>query len=567
MRATVGDVLEQAAARTPDKIAYTFVDAGAARAVTYAELNHRAAVIASRLREHMAVGDRALLVFGPGLEFVEALFGCLYAGVTVVPASLPWHPGGYVRLEHVISLADVRQVVTSVSVGDRARRRLNQRHGSSLQWLETDAIVDAPASAPGPRVTTPIAAIQFSSGSTALPRGACLTHENILSNAEAIRQVAGHGPDSVIVSWLPHHHDMGLFGAIVQSAFAGAHCVLLSPATFLRHPVRWLEAISTYRGTSSGAPNFAYDHCVRAIPSGLRAGLDLASWRMAFNGSEPVRAATMRRFADAFEPHGFRASAFCPCYGLAESTLLVAAADEGRAWVTAQPARSLTAAGLDVSTLDGTATDVTSCGRPRGGQRVIIVDPESREECQAGDIGEIWVTGPSVAQSYWGDTDATSATFGARLADGRGPFLRTGDLGFVQGEELFIAGRLKDMLIVRGQKHAAEDVEWAASQSHRALAGLSLAAFAIDEGHDVRVVLMCERPAVTVDPDTLVGTMRQAVNESTGLLLHTVSFVERGRMPKTTSGKVQRHRCRRQFLDARGNAADPAVLSGVGMPK
>ncbi|HEV7786800.1 MAG TPA: fatty acyl-AMP ligase, partial [Thermoanaerobaculia bacterium] len=445
-RQILTEALRETAVSRPGQIAFTFLDeAGAATDLSYADLDRRALAIAARLQELGGAGQRALLLYPPGLEFVAAFLGCLYGGVVAVPAYPPTSERTLPRLLAIAQDARPVLALTTSARLDKLQTLAARLPGfDSLAWVETDRIAADLAGAwrdpqPGPDT---LAFLQYTSGSTAAPKGVMVSHGNLFHNEEMIRRAFGQSADSVIVGWLPLYHDMGLIGNVLQPLYLGAHCILQTPATFLQRPLSWLAAISRYRATTSGAPNFAYDLCVRRIGAEQRAGLDLASWEVAFNGAEPVRPDTLERFAAAFAPQGFRRKAFYPCYGLAEATLFVSGGGKGALPV-------VEAAG---------ARGLVGCGRPWMDQRLAVVDPESGRPVSDGQEGEIWISGPSVAQGYWGQPEATERDFRARLAGdpadaGEGPFLRTGDLGFLRGGELFVTGRLKDLIIVRGRNH------------------------------------------------------------------------------------------------------------------
>jgi acyl-CoA synthetase (AMP-forming)/AMP-acid ligase II len=438
---TFVSLLDARASATPDAPAFTFLPDGEAEGPrwTYADLAARAGAVATALRESTSPGDRALLVYPPGLDFLAAFFGCLCADVVAVPAYPP-EPARLARtlprLRAIVADAHPSAVLTTGLV--RAAADLVAAQAPELAvppWLATDELAPiAPAGARAAVAPDDVAFLQYTSGSTGTPRGVMVSHRNLLENIRLI--VRGYGlreDDEVFVGWLPVYHDMGLIANLLTSVRLGVPCVLMSPADFLRRPMRWLRAIDRYRGTTSGGPNFAYDLCVRRSTPEERASLDLSSWRVAFNGAEPVRASTLRRFADAFAPARFHADAFSPSYGLAETTLYVSGGTKQG------PPRELA---LDADALargrarlaapaDPRPRAVVSCGLVIDPGRVAIVDTERRVEVEPGAVGEIWVRGPSVARGYWGLEAETEATFGAFLVDERGPFLRTGDLGFL----------------------------------------------------------------------------------------------------------------------------------------
>jgi acyl-CoA synthetase (AMP-forming)/AMP-acid ligase II len=576
-----------------DQPLYTFLSERAgedASHLTYAGLDLRARAIAAALQRLGAGGQRALLLYPPGLEFVAAFFGCLYAGVVAVPA---YPPRSARTLPRLLEIArDARPAIALTTnelqamIGGMAAQVPDL---SALRLLATNAVPLDQAEAwthPGASGST-MAFLQYTSGSTAAPKGVMVTHGNLLHNEEMIRQAFGQTAESVIVGWLPLYHDMGLIGNVMQPLYLGARCVLMSPIAFLQSPKRWLAAISRYRATTSGGPNFAYDLCVRKIAPADRADLDLASWDTAFNGAEPVRAETMARFAEAFGGCGFQARAFFPCYGLAEATLFVSGgAGEGkvrgeprvaafdRALLEAGEARPLPAA-------DPASRTLVSCGSAWLGQEVAIVDPATMTRCAAGKVGEVWVRGPSVAQGYWRRPDETAETFDGRLPEEpEGPkgvavekeqarFLRTGDLGFLDGGELFVAGRLKDLIIIRGRNLYPQDIELTVERSHPSLRPGCGAAFSIELGQEERLVVVHEHERTAddspLDPATveaIAEAVRRAVAEQHEAQVQQVVLVRSGTIPKTSSGKIQRRACRAALLGGRLTVLGASALGG-----
>src|SRR5829696_2523632 len=466
--ATLIELLDQRALQQPDQLAYTFLLDGETNELhlTYGELQRRAQAIGATLQRIGAKGERALLLYTPGLDFIEGFFGCLYAGIVAVPAYPP-DPARLnrtlPRLQAVITDAQATLVLTTSPTLEMAKLIFAEAPDlKALHWFATDIVaanVDE-VSQPECARSGDLAFLQYTSGSTGHPRGVMLTHANLLHNASLIFQVYEHTETDSYVSWLPVFHDMGFMMGVLQPLFAGIRSIVMSPTSFLQRPSRWLEAISRYKATTSGGPNFAYELCARKVGTAEREGLDLSSWQVAFNGAEPVRAGTLRRFAAAFAPCGFRAAAFRPCYGLAEATLLVSGwRQEGEPRVRALDAEALERHEAVDAADAARSRELVSCGL--GVQTVLAVDPESGEPFPPGRVGEIWVAGPSVAQGYWERPEETAAIFGARLADGtgarlaggNGPFLRTGDLGFVSAGEVFLTGRLKDLIILRGRNH------------------------------------------------------------------------------------------------------------------
>ncbi|NUT42534.1 MAG: fatty acyl-AMP ligase, partial [Thermoactinospora sp.] len=529
-------VLWRRAQDSPDRRAIGFHDGSGD--LTYGDLHRRAATLAARLLRRARRGDRAVLLLPPGPDYVTAFFGCLYAGVIAVPTYPPLDERQLPRLVSVMADAEPSVVITQSGLTDLARDGL-ARHGltTSAYWLAADAGPDAtPASgAPAARADD-VAFLQYTSGSTSTPKGTIVTHANLLDNSAAIRTLFGHTRDSVGVIWLPPYHDMGLIGGILQPVYAGFPVVLMSPLDFLANPREWLAAISEHRATTSGGPNFAFDLCVRKIPPERREGLDLSSWSVAFCGAEPVRAETIDRFAEAFAPYGFAREAVYPCYGLAESTLIAAGGLKG--------------AGMRVA--DGGAV---SCGVAIPGHVIETRPPGGSAPLPDGEVGEICVRGPSVAQGYWNDPDGTAATFTAGPDGHR--LLRTGDLGFLRDGELHVTGRLKDVVIVRGRNLQAEDVEHALLGSHPAVQAGRVAAFELDLGHEPGLAVVIE----LADPrlrDTLAEHAQRTLVATFGVRAERLVFTRRGAIPKTPSGKIRRSECRRRYLDGTLHPHNPA---------
>jgi acyl-CoA synthetase (AMP-forming)/AMP-acid ligase II len=561
--------------------------------LSFAGLDLRARAIGAALQHLGAGGQRALLLYPPGLEFVAAFFGCLYAGVVAVPAYPPRSARTLPRLLEIARDARPAVALTTAELKAAIGGLATQvPELSALRLVATNEVPLEQADAwsdPGASGST-MAFLQYTSGSTAAPKGVMVTHGNLLHNEEMIRQAFGQTADSVIVGWLPLYHDMGLIGNVMQPLYLGARCVLMSPIGFLQSPKRWLAAITRYRATTSGGPNFAYDLCVRKISAADRADLDLGSWDTAFNGAEPVRAETMARFAEAFGGCGFQAKAFFPCYGLAEATLFVSGGSgaggvRGAARVAAFDRGLLEAGEARPLPADDSASRVlVSCGRAWLDQDLAVVDPETLRRRDDGKVGEIWVRGPSVAQGYWHRPVESAETFDGRLAeeaagpagagesDGehdRAPFLRTGDLGFLDGGELFVTGRLKDLIIIRGRNLYPQDVELTVERSHPALRPGCGAAFSIELGNEERLVVVHEHERTAndspLDPgsvEAIADAVRQAVAEQHEAQVQQVVLLRAGTIPKTSSGKIQRRACRAALLAGRLTVLGASILGG-----
>ncbi len=551
------ELLRARAAAIPALPAYTFLAEGEAEAarLAYADVEREARAVGAALRRARCAGERALLLYPHGVEFVAAFWGCLFGGAVAVPAYPPRGGRGLPRLRAIVDDARPRAVLTTRALLEEARAWFGAE-GERWTWLATDALEAGAEDGwtdPGAGPET-LAFLQYTSGSTAAPRGVRVSHGNLLHNLRLLQEGWRQGDDAVVVSWLPLFHDMGLIGNVLEAAHLGAPCVLMPPSAFLQRPLRWLEAVSRYGATLSGGPNFAFDLAVRRTTPEERARLDLSRWSAAFNGAEPVRRDTLERFYQAFAPCGLRREALQPGYGLAEATLVVSSGRTPGApplygWFDAGALERgrLAAAGAE----SPGARALVGCGRVVGGQTAAIVDPETRLPCADGVIGEIWVKGPSVAGGYWGRPEESEATFRATLAStGEGPFLRTGDLGFVHGGELFVAGRAKDLVIVRGRNHFPQDLELSAERAHPGVRPGCGAAFSVEAAGEERLVLVCEleRRQLRADPAPVVAAVRRAVAEEHEVEVHRVVLLRTGAIPKTTSGKIQRRACRAALL-------------------
>jgi myxalamid-type polyketide synthase MxaB len=549
---TLIELLRERSAAPTGEPGYVFLRDGEADedSWTWAELDRRARTVAARLQAHDGAGERGLILFPPGLDFLAGFFGCLYAGLVAVPAPLPRLQKGHSRLRALLADARPRFVLTTAQELPALRERLDD---GRLTWLAVDEPDLADPDAWQAPVVAPAAPafLQYTSGSTQAPRGVIVTHANLLDNLARIRQVFASGPHSRGVIWLPPHHDMGLIGGLLQPLFAGFPVLLLSPGAFLQKPIRWLRAVTRYRGTISGGPNFAYELCVQRTTPEERAGLDLSSWDVAFNGAEPVRDATLGRFTEAFASHGFRARAVLPCYGLAEATLIVSGGRQPEEGL--HPTRWFEAGALARHRAaecppDGGARPLVSCGPPADGHEVRIVGPETATPLEPGSVGEVWVRGPGVAAGYWERPEDTAAVFGAYLASGEGPYLRTGDLGFLHEGELYLTGRLRDLVIIRGANYYPQDLERTVEGCHAGLRPDTCAVFAAEADGQERLVICLEvDQPLPEEPTGLLAAVRRAIAEEHELEVEAVVLLRTGRIPRTTSGKIQRGACQQAF--------------------
>jgi acyl-CoA synthetase (AMP-forming)/AMP-acid ligase II len=555
--ATLLDLLRQRAEVYRDKVAFSFSYNGDGEhntQLTYHELDTKARIIASNLQQQGASGERVLVLCGPGLNHVAGFFGCIYAGAVAVPVHERLAP----RLSSVVPDAQARFALATAETQTKIKAAIDALdEGRHLKWCQTDEVGDAEnwvAPDIDPNAT---AMVQYTSGSTTSPKGVVLTHRNLLHNLETSRQV-WHGDDTATsVFWLPSHHDMGLIGAILSMLYVGCTTHLMSPTAFIKRPMRWLEAVSRHRATFTAAPNFAYDLCVEHSSADERAALDLSSLTVAMNGAEPVQAATLQRFADAFAPAGFRPEASLPVYGLAEATLLVSGGSDSALPVVHHIDRAALCEDrvVDAEPEHQSAVALIGCGRPPGGQRVVIVDPVTRRPSKPDEVGEIWIVGPSVAQGYWERPEQTEQTFSAFLSEtSGGPFLRTGDLGFVRSDQLFITGRCKDLISIRGGHYYPNDIELTVQDCDPLLVSGRGAAFAVTPGLGAveQLVVVQEvdpRRDCAVELTDVVDTIRNAIAQRHGIQAHAVVLVEHMSIPTTSSGKIQRGQCRQMFLN------------------
>ncbi len=555
------DVLTWRAEHQPDHLAYSFLRDGITSdtALTYKDLDVRARSIAAFLLTKFAPGDCLLLVYPPGLEFVQAFWAALYAGLVAVPVPPPEAfrlKQSIARLQRIAEDACPAGALSTSQTCDLLRQQGVISHSLRVEdWTSFDETAPRPIAhqvLPRPRPTV-LAYLQYTSGSTSTPKGVMVSHGNMTVQSRCITEAGSYDARSVTLSWMPHFHDYGLVKGIIHPLWIGRPSYLMSPLTFLKRPMRWLESIQRYYVTHSGGPNFAYRHCVEAIPAEQRERLDLSRWNVASCGAEPIAADTIDRFTRAFAASGFRREAFSPAYGMAEFTLLISLKRQGQ-----QPTvRTLDSAALEQGVVSDAKPDasvvrqVVGCGIPVGDTEVVIAHPDTRSRCAAQQIGEIWLAGSSTAQGYWNNAEETARTFGARLLDtGEGPFLRTGDLGFIKDGEVFVTGRLKDLLIVRGRNHYPQDIERTVEGAHALLRVGGAAAFSVQvDGEEAVVVVQeVERQATALNIDEMAAAIRSIVSEQHDLHVFAVVFIKPGTLPKTSSGKVQRRACRTLYM-------------------
>ena len=558
--------LHQRAIEQPKQIAYTFLrysEAGS-ESLTYEELDLQARCIGRHLRQRGASGKPVLLLFPSSLAYVSAYFGCLYAGAIAIPAYVPHSMRDLPRIEAIVADAQVELVLTTTDALIKATRLLQKAPFlAQLTWITIDSL-DTSEADPSPHSAIDgetLAFLQYTSGSTMTPKGVMVSHNNLLHNLAAIHAYwkVDETADPVGVSWLPIFHDMGLIIGILSPLYSDYPVYFLSPADFLQRPLRWLQAISDYRGTFSSAPNFAYDLCLRRISAEHLPQLDLSCWEGAGNAAEPVRSTTLERFTRYFAACGFPQTAFRPAYGLAEATLVVTSGykNEPICIKTISKQRLEEHTVVTASSSEQEVEQIVGCGEPVRHQRVLIVDPETLQPCERSQVGEVWISGPSVTQGYWRRPQETAEVFQASLATGEGPFLRTGDLGVFQDHNLFITGRLKDLIILNGRNLYPQDIEFTVEQAHPAVRAGHSVAFSHQLDGEEHLIILAEinhryrpqtSPSEQLDTREIINSIRKAVAEHHDASAHHVLLLKLGGILKTSSGKLQRRACRQAFL-------------------
>lgn len=564
--ATLVDILHQRAARTPDKVGYIYLKDGQADEVkfTYQQMDRRARQIAKQLQSRTQPGDRVVINHLPGLDYIASFFGCLYASTVAVPVYPPRFNQKLDRLNSILKDCQPKAALTSKSILETVQPLIKDNpHFEAVDWVVTEdsSQLDVEGFEPIFPSLDDLAFIQYTSGSTSDPKGVMLTHGNLIANLECITDRFQANENDVAVIWLPPYHDMGLIGGVLTPSYIGFPLVLMSPYAFLQRPLRWLQTITKYKATATGGPNFAYELCSRRITEEQKQTIDLSSLRLSFCGAEPIRADVVREFTNQFSVCGFTPQAFFPCYGLAEATLMVSAGEVGTSpTIRTVDGDTLEKQGLavevDCETNNRGVRTFVGCGNAPSRHTLKIVDPVTLEECPEGAVGEIWFCGPSVAKGYWNRPADSEKTFGAKVRGGTGEsFLRTGDLGFIKEGQLFVTGRLKDLLIFRGRNFYPQDIELTVAKSHEALRAGAGAAFSILEREEEKLVIVHEldRSSRDANLDEVVEAIRQNVFETHGLNPYAISLIKTNSIPLTSSGKIQRHASRKLFLQGQLN--------------
>ncbi len=556
---TLADSLRHWSETFPDRLAYGFTDLESEETkLTFAQFRQRVESVAARLVELRMTGERALLLYPPGMDFLIGYYACLTAGVVAVPAYPPRRNRNMARIQAISDDAQAKIALTITDVTERSDTLLDEAPRlRNLIWLATDKVEPgAPFKAPkvSPR---DLAMLQYTSGSTGTPKGVMLSQGNIANNCLLISDAFEMAEEDVGISWLPTYHDMGLIGGALTAMFSGRPSILMSPMAFLQKPIRWLQGISRYGVTISGGPNFAYDLCVQKITDDQLEGIDLSHWRLAFNGAEPVRAQTLDKFTERFGQVGFRATAHYPCYGMAETTLLVTGSYAGKVPVV----RSFHGKSLDMRRVlplepnaEG-ARSLVGCGRVLPQEKLAIVDADTHEKLSEDRVGEIWVSSGSVAQGYWQNPQATEQTFHAHISNtNEGPYLRTGDLGFLRDGQLYVTGRLKDIIIVRGVNRYPQDIEMTVERASPRIQAGEVGAFAVDIAGRERLIIVAEVERTRRDDwSETIDSIRRDVTAEHELPPDAVVLVRFGSIPKTSSGKIQRSACRDEFVAGKLN--------------
>ncbi|OLP52979.1 siderophore biosynthesis protein [Rhizobium rhizosphaerae] len=532
---------------------------------SWAELRDRSQAVAMTLRRQgfVTAGARILVVYPPGLGFVAAFFGCLYAGTVPVPVPAPRRADGIRRWLHIARDAGIAGIVCAPELAEPLEPLMRAiGHGFCLSPPAADATQPRPAGeeplAPAPLGPRQVAFLQYTSGSTSDPKGVMVTHGNLIANLAQISRAFRYSDNDRSACWLPHYHDMGLIDGLLSPVFNGFPVALMAPAAFLRRPLRFLELASHVRATVIGGPNFAYEHCAEKAAPDAMPGLDLSAIRIAYNGAEPIRPKTLKRFAAAFAPHGFSWDAFYCCYGQAEATLFqTGGAPQEPPRILAVDRQALVGEGRAVAArlaegiAEGVAMELAGCGQPAEGLDLAFVDPERGARVAEGEVGEIWIRGPNVTPGYWGRARLNAESFDQTL-DGTGGWRRTGDLGFMLDGQIYITGRLKDLIIIRGQNHHPEDIEQSVFSSHPALAQGRAGVFAIEIEEEEQVGVVCEltREGLRdLDAPAVIDAVRAAVSRHHHLKAAVIALLRPSSLPRTPSGKVRRFACRQGLID------------------
>lgn len=558
---SITDILRERARLTPDLVAYHFLRDGEddVETITYRELDRSAIRIAQNLRDANVQGERALMLFQPGLEFIKALYGCLYAGIIAIPAYPPRKNRSIDRIKSIIDDSGAITVVSVMDIYRSCERSFAEiKELKEMKWVLVDALNPYKTNLQDavflPQATD-VALFQYTSGSTGIPKGVMVTNQNMMRNAEFIRTSFNLTPKSVSVSWLPSFHDMGLIDGVIEPLYTGFTGVIIPPVAFIQKPVRWLKAITKYKGTHGGAPNFAFDLCINNVSLEEKQGIDLSTMRSMYSGAEPIRKATLEQFINAYTPYGLNPKAIYPCYGMAETTLIISGVPEGRGPVYLNVSANALAKNqiVQVDEMDPDSYWLVGVGHPWLDTDVKIVDPETLLACPDDIVGEIWVSGSIVTAGYWNQHKLTQEIYAAHIVgDKTKGYLRTGDLGFYHLGELYITGRVKDIIIIHGRNYYPQDIEFMVETCHPDLRLAASAAFSVEVNGEEKLVIVAEvqRTAIrNLDVETVCNAIRQVIAEEMEQEVYAIQLLRTASILKTSSGKIQRKACRDAFLN------------------
>jgi len=558
---TLPDILRRRAEIQKDELLYTFLADGENEKdkYSYQKLDHQAKAIAAEIQKVAKKGDRVLMLYPAGMEYIASLYGCFYSGAIAIPAYPPRRNRNFFRIQSIINNSGATIAMTTKSIYNLIDRNFADEESlKNIKWIifEDIDLENAKGWLNPNLIPDDLAILQYTSGSTGTPKGVMVSHGNVMANSEFIRIAFEYKQhNSLAVSWLPSFHDMGLIGCTFQSLYAGYPTVFMPPVAFLQKPENWFKAVTKYKGTSIGAPNFSYDYCTEKISEEELINYDLSNLDNVFCGAEPIRKETFVNFTEKFKTSGFLKNAFYPCYGLAEGTLIVTGGNNSE-----EPKYI----NIDSSTLEKNKIKIleketensqsfVSCGHAWTDTKVVLVNPETFEKCKVDEVGEIWVQGSSVCKGYWNNPEETERTFNAYLKDGKtGPFLRTGDLGFFVDDNLYITGRIKDLIIIRGVNHYPNDIEHSIEKCHEALRPNSNAAFSVDINNEERLVIVQELERTymrNLNSEEVFENIRKQISIEFDLQIYAIVLIKTGSIFKTSSGKIQRRACKKAFLE------------------
>ncbi len=562
---TFVDILTQHAEKKPDETALIFLEDGEheVASITFGELDKKSRTFAAGLRQHANKGDRVVLFFPSSYEFAIAFLGCMYAGVISVPLPIPGKRiSEWIKLGKVLLNSGTSHIVTNEKICGKLKQNAERNSVEfELNILDYEKLIESGALLQEPVTGSDLAFLQYTSGSTGSPKGVVLTHDNLMENQILLEKGFRNYGKSIYCSWLPLFHDMGLIGNFMQALYIGQPLIFMAPNAFLQKPIRWLKAISDYKVRVSGAPNFAYDLCVERITDEAKSGLDLSTWEMAFNGAEPIRAKTLKRFVEAFKSCGFKEEHFYPCYGTAESTLIISGAEGKPVPMYMNVDRDLYEKGSIRSLGENTGKNammLVSSGKPLIENSIVIVDAEYKSQLPDLTVGEIWLTSPCNAAGYWNAPDASAEAFENKVTDSESDenYLNTGDLGFLDNGNIYITGRTKDLLIFNGRNIYPQDIEACSESSHPALKTGRCAACSLYIDKRERLILVHELNRVhakKISGDEVFEAIRKAVFKEFTLPVYAIALIAPASIPMTSSGKIRRHSCRELYVKSELN--------------